>query len=121
MAKVIQDRAAARSQAASRADEAVPASPLAACDVVFVLPHLGPGGAQRVATLVANQWAAHGLKVVLITTLDNKEDAHRLDPAVVRVRLRDVSTPGGRPSRGTLPSPMMSVEQVAWSSCTVCA
>lgn len=63
------------------------ASRLQDCQVIFVLPHLGPGGAQRVATLVANHWAAQGVGVGLITTLDNKPDAHQLDPAVRRVRL----------------------------------
>ena len=65
------------------------ASPLEGCHVVFVLPHLGAGGAQRVATLVANEWAQQGLKVGLITTLDDKPDVHQLNPAVRRVRLRD--------------------------------
>jgi glycosyltransferase involved in cell wall biosynthesis len=78
-----------------REGTAVPlGSPLQGCDVVFVLPHLGPGGAQRVATLVANQWIAQGLSVGLITTLDNKPDAHHLDPAVRRVRLSTLNNFG---------------------------
>ena len=71
------------------AERKATASPLEGCDVVFVLPHLGPGGAQKVATLVANMWAIAGFKIGLITTLDDKEDSHHLDPAVVRVRIRD--------------------------------
>lgn len=62
-------------------------SPLAGCEVVFVLPHLGPGGAQKVACLVANQWASVGVRIGFVSTLDDKPDAHRLDPAIVRVWL----------------------------------
>jgi glycosyltransferase involved in cell wall biosynthesis len=69
-------------------------SPLEGCDVVFVLPHLGPGGAQRVATLVLNQWAKKGLTVGLVTILDNKPDAHNLDDKVRRVHLTKLKLSG---------------------------
>lgn len=62
-------------------------SPLEGCEVVIILPHLGPGGAQRVATLVLNQWSRQGMNVGLITTLDNKPDAHKLDAGVKRLYL----------------------------------
>ena len=35
--------------------------------IVFVIPSLGPGGAERVATLLANHWAAQGHDVTLAT------------------------------------------------------
>jgi len=56
-------------------------------DAVFVLPHLGNGGAQRVASLVASQWADAGRRICLVTTLDNKPEAHALSERVHRIRL----------------------------------
>jgi len=35
--------------------------------IAFVIPSLGPGGAERVATLLANDWAARGHDVTLAT------------------------------------------------------
>lgn len=56
-------------------------------DVVFVLPHMGLGGAQRVVSLVANAWAREGRRVCVLTWIDGREEAHALDPAVARVSL----------------------------------
>jgi len=35
--------------------------------IVFVIPNLGPGGAERVATLLANDWAGQGHDVTIAT------------------------------------------------------
>ncbi|MEQ8964371.1 MAG: glycosyltransferase [Azospirillaceae bacterium] len=62
-------------------------------DIIFVLPHMGEGGAQRVASLVINQWAEAGHRICLVTTLDNKPDAHRISDAVTRIRLGKGESP----------------------------
>jgi glycosyltransferase involved in cell wall biosynthesis len=56
-------------------------------DVVFVLPHMGRGGAQRVVSLVANAWAKEGRRVCILTWLDGREEAHQLAPEIVRLTL----------------------------------
>jgi glycosyltransferase involved in cell wall biosynthesis len=58
-------------------------------DVIFVLPHMGRGGAQRVASLVANAWSQEGKKICLVTWDSKKEDAHPLDERILRI---DMST-----------------------------
>ena len=56
-------------------------------DIVFVLPHLGPGGAQRVASHLANAWSNEGRRVCVITTHSTPQDAYKLDPAIRRMGL----------------------------------
>ena len=56
-------------------------------DIVMVLPHLGPGGTQRVASTLANAWCDEGRRVCLITTHQKPEDVYRLRPAVRRITL----------------------------------
>jgi glycosyltransferase involved in cell wall biosynthesis len=58
-------------------------------DVIFVLPHMGRGGAQRVASLVANAWSQEGKRICIVTWDSKKEDAHELDPRILRI---DMST-----------------------------
>lgn len=58
-------------------------------DVLLVLPHLGPGGAQKVAKGLAHHWAARGLRVGFLTTLASPPDAHRLGDEVTRLWLNE--------------------------------
>lgn len=55
--------------------------------LVLVLPHLGVGGAQRVAVMLANHWAQRGFDIHLVTTLEHKSDFHDLSPLVKRQTL----------------------------------
>jgi glycosyltransferase involved in cell wall biosynthesis len=55
---------------------------------MMILPHLGIGGAQRVATTLANHWADQGLHIHLVTTLDHKEEFYELNPRINRHVLR---------------------------------
>ena len=59
-------------------------------DVVLVLPHLGPGGSQRVATTLLNAWQRGGRRATLVTLLNDPADAHHLEAGIQRVRLEDV-------------------------------
>ena len=56
--------------------------------VVFVIAHLGPGGAQRVATTAANALVARGVDVHLFTLLETPPDAYTLDRKVRRYILK---------------------------------
>ena len=57
------------------------------CDLVFVLPHLGPGGAQKVALLAAEHFLADGLNVALVTLLPGHAQAHDLPEGLCWVDL----------------------------------
>ena len=61
-------------------------------DLSFVMPHLGPGGAQRVAVLAAEHFASQGLRVSIITLLPGKPLAHRLPEGV---QVIDLGPEGG--------------------------
>jgi len=52
--------------------------------LVLILPHLGIGGAQRVASTLANYWASRGLDVHVVTTMEDKDDFYNLHTAVRR-------------------------------------
>jgi glycosyltransferase involved in cell wall biosynthesis len=54
-------------------------------DVIFVLPHMGRGGAQRVTSLVANAWSRQGKRICIVTWDGEKEDAHDLESGIHRV------------------------------------
>jgi glycosyltransferase involved in cell wall biosynthesis len=58
-------------------------------DIVFVLPHMGRGGAQRVASIVANAWAEKGKRVCIVTWDSTKEEAHTLNPNILRIDMSD--------------------------------
>ena len=58
-------------------------------DLLVLLPNLGRGGAQRVASLLIDAWAAQGYRICVATFSDKTEDAHRLDPRVTRLRIRE--------------------------------
>lgn len=59
-------------------------------DVIFVLPHMGRGGAQRVVSLVANAWSRQGKRICILTWDGNREEAHEIAPGVARVDLTDL-------------------------------
>ena len=61
------------------------------CDLVFVLPHLGDGGMQRVATTMAAALAERGWRVQVIT-LFNRPDAYALDARVSRTHVPAIPT-----------------------------
>ena len=56
-----------------------------------MLPHLGMGGAQRVASCLAAHWAGLGRDVTVVTWLARPPDFHSLDPRVSRVTLGEQS------------------------------
>lgn len=53
----------------------------------FFIDSMGPGGAERVASLLVNRWAAMGHEVRLMTLTDSTTDYYRLDPAIERVSI----------------------------------
>lgn len=61
--------------------------------VTLVLPHLGPGGAQRVASSMASYWVNRGHQVTLVTLLDTPPDFLRLEPGVERFTLPQPNGP----------------------------
>ena len=56
-------------------------------DLWLVLPHLGPGGAQKVALLAASFFMAKGWRVRLITMLPGPSQAHALPEGLLRTDL----------------------------------
>lgn len=58
-------------------------------DVMIVLPTLGPGGSERVATLLLNAWHKQGRRGTLVTLSNDPPDAYSLETGVERVRLPD--------------------------------
>ncbi len=67
----------------------------------FVIPGLGPGGAERVATLLANEWTRRGHEVVFATfeefggepffPVDKQVEIHRLGAALSRGLAQQIS------------------------------
>ena len=57
------------------------------CDLVIVLPHLGPGGAQKVALMAAEHFLEQGLRVALVTLLPDKPLAHALPEGLAWIDL----------------------------------
>ena len=58
-------------------------------DLLVLLPNLGRGGAQRVASLLVDAWAEQGYRICVATYSDKTEDAHRLDGRVTRLKVRE--------------------------------
>ena len=56
-------------------------------DLCLVLPHLGPGGAQKVALLAADHFIARGLRVQLVTLLPGVDPVHALPDELDHVDL----------------------------------
>ena len=55
----------------------------------IVLPHLGPGGAQKVALLAAEHFAALGWRVRVVSLLPDKLQVHRVPAGVALLDLGD--------------------------------
>ena len=74
-------------------------------EVTFVISHLGAGGAQRVISLVANEWARRGKRVEVVTLTDTYADVHHLDPRVERTTIvrRRKPVESGASKYGVLP------------------
>jgi len=60
-------------------------------DLWIVLPHLGPGGAQKVAMLAAGYFHAQGLRVRVVTLLPGHPQTHALPAGVPHVDLGEVA------------------------------
>ncbi len=82
-------------------------------DLLVLLPNLGRGGAQRVASLLVNAWAEQGYRVCVATFSDKTEDAHRLDGRVTRLKVREFlrirtgkAPKKGGPAAEALPPPL---------------
>ena len=56
-------------------------------DLWLVLPHLGAGGAQKVALIAARHFAAQGLKVKLVTLIPGHPVAHTLPDGIPLLEL----------------------------------
>jgi glycosyltransferase involved in cell wall biosynthesis len=59
-------------------------------DVVFVLPHMGRGGAQRVISLVASAWSRQGKRICILTWDGNRTVAHEIAPGVAHFDLKEL-------------------------------
>ena len=65
--------------------------------LAFVIAHLGPGGAQRVAVTAANALVSRGFDIHLIV-VERKPPAYTIDSRVVLHHLRDTTAKSGTPS-----------------------
>jgi glycosyltransferase involved in cell wall biosynthesis len=63
--------------------------------IALVIASLGPGGAQRVMSVLANHWAARGDDVTIITLESREADVYVLDRRVKRAALGLVSDSEG--------------------------
>ena len=54
-------------------------------DLIFVIPHMGPGGSQRVASYLLNYWANRGKRLCLVTLHRQPSDAYTIDSRVDRI------------------------------------
>lgn len=64
-------------------------------NIAFVIPGLGPGGAERVATLLCNFWAAEGHTVTLITFEGEEATPFHIPDQAVALRRLAASTGSG--------------------------
>src|SRR5947209_4638752 len=55
--------------------------------ICCVVPSLAGGGAERVMSILANEWALRGRYVTVVTLAPDADDAYRLDARVARVSL----------------------------------
>ena len=60
-----------------------PINDAAEVDIMLVIPHFGPGGAQHVATLLLNHWHHAGIRLAALT-LFPQPDTHELTPDIPR-------------------------------------
>ena len=61
--------------------------------ITLVVSTLAAGGAERVMSIMANYWAAHGWQVTLVTVSSETTDFYVLHPGVRRVALGQVTAP----------------------------
>ena len=54
-------------------------------DLIFVIPHMGPGGSQRVASYLLNYWASRGKHLCLVTLHRQPSDAYTVDSRIDRI------------------------------------
>jgi GalNAc-alpha-(1->4)-GalNAc-alpha-(1->3)-diNAcBac-PP-undecaprenol alpha-1,4-N-acetyl-D-galactosaminyltransferase len=54
-------------------------------DLIFVMPHMGPGGSQRVASYLLNYWASRGRRLCLVTLYRQPSDAYTVDSRIDRI------------------------------------
>lgn len=71
--------------------------------VLIFIHSLSAGGAERVASNLANQWASNGWEVTLVTVASTSTDFYRLNASVIRVGLNlDISEDSVSPSKAIL-------------------
>ena len=61
--------------------------PIRKYDLIFIIPHMGPGGSQRVASLILNYWAQRGMKICIVTLFDKGSEVYHLDRTIDRVEI----------------------------------
>ena len=59
-------------------------------NLFIVLPHLGPGGAQKVALLAAEHYQRRGFDVVVVSFLPDKPLAHGIPKGIEWIDLSSV-------------------------------
>ena len=71
--------------------------------IAFVIPTLGPGGAERVASLLASDWVGrnHAIDLIVFET-DSSEPFHVLEPNIAVHRLDAVRTTPGFFARASI-------------------
>ncbi len=82
--------------------------------IAFVIAHLGPGGAQRVLSEVANALAADDHDVHVVTILEEPADIYPLHPSITRYRLarRLGRERDGGDGREHMPTPIRLAREV---------
>jgi glycosyltransferase involved in cell wall biosynthesis len=63
--------------------------------VCMLISKLSSGGAERVATTLANHWSANGWEVTIITLANTERDFYTVSPTVKRIALNKVGDSGG--------------------------
>ena len=61
----------------------------------LIISSLNSGGAERVATTLANHWAEKDWQVTLITFADTEQDFYTVVPAVKRIGLNMLAQSSG--------------------------
>lgn len=59
--------------------------------ITFVISSLGPGGAERVMTTMANAWSMKGWQITIITLSDSKNDFYELHENIQRIPLDQIA------------------------------
>lgn len=56
--------------------------------LLFLLPSLSSGGAERVTATLANHWAEKGWSITIVTVSSIEQDFYALDPRIHRIAIR---------------------------------